>query len=468
MTFSNLLFLYILLPVFIAAYYLIPDMKRKNVFLLGASLLLYGMGNVLHMALLVALGILNWKLALRMDPRDHSTLLLPVALNLAVLAAFKYVAPFLNTVGMGSVSISFPLGLSFFVFSVISYLIDVYSERVYPEENALDFLLYLLMFPKLLVGPVVRYEQVCDQLVNRRHHPRAVFEGLQRFVFGLAKKVLLADHCGMILAEVNAAGGNKTLLGVWFAAILFMFRLYYDFSGYCDIAIGLGKVFGFRFGENFRRPLLSLSVRDFFDNWNISVGRFFRTYIFLPLGGKQLGRPRYLLNLLLVCLLGGIWHGAGMNFLVWGIYIFVILVLEESALPMLETLPDWTRRCVTLWFVLLGWIIFSSESLSGLKDACLAVLGYGHWKIDGLGTVVIRSIPLLILCFAGCTEFPIYVQQLVSEACAMGRRRKEPNRVSLMRTVYLIIVITVMLTLLWLCTVSLVQQPGLPPVYGCY
>ena len=465
--FSNLIFLYILLPVIILVYFLFPEMRQKNWVILAASLLLYSMGNILHLILLVALCFVNWKLSLRIDSQERSTMLLPVGLNLLVLAVFKYAAPFLNTAGFGmrTVTIAFPLGLSLVVLSAISYFVDVYSGRSDPEPEFTYFLLYMLMFSKLVQGPIVRYERIFDQLENRKHHPRAVFEGLQRFLFGLAKKLLLADHCGMILTQVNDMGADTTLVGVWFAGILFLFRIYYELSGYADMAIGLGKIFGFHFPENFNRPFLCLTVKEFWGSWNMTLGSFFRDYLYLPLGGKEMGNVRRIANLLIVCLAAGLWHGAGLHYVLWGLYIFAVLVLEESLTPMLESLPDWVCRCVTLWFVLLGWIIFSNDSTDALKEAGLALLGYGHFSVEGLGTIILRSIPLLLLCFFGCTEVPVVCGQFFRRICGMGRRRIEANRVTVMRMVYLAASVGAMLILLYLCTVNMVRYPVLPGIY---
>lgn len=491
MEFSNLHFLYILFPVTMLVYFLLPDMKKKNLALLVISLLFYAMGQPLYMLLMVGLSYLNFILAKRIDPEDRATLLLPVAVNIAVLAVFKYLDFFLSIIGLGmeggllmggltalvkglnSIGFSFqapttvlPIGISFYTFSVISYLADVYTGKVDAEEDFQTLLLYFMMFPKMLQGPIVRYEQVADQLVERKHHPRAMFEGAQRFIFGLAKKVLLADYCGTIIAELNSSGADTTLIGVWFAAILFMFQIYFDFSGYSDMAIGLGRIFGFRYCENFNRPYLSLSITEFWRRWHMSLSSFFKDYVYIPLGGNRLGKVRQVLNLLAVWALTGLWHGASWNYVLWGLYFFGILVVEKHYLPVLETMPDWVRRCITLWLLLVGWVIFSHENFADLIAAIHGMLGFGGLGTAGLGTRILNSLPLMAACFIGCTNIPVYIGRVFAGVCGMERRRKKGNMVTPLRIVYLVVTFGVMCLLLWLCTVSLVGSTSAPSIYG--
>ena len=491
MEFSNLFFLYILFPAVMLIYFLLPDMNRKNWALLVISLVFYSMGQPLYMGLIVGLSFVNYKLALRINPDDRRTMWIPVAVNIAVLAVFKYLDFFLNTIGLGvdggllmcglkslvkglnSIGFTFaepttvvPIGISFYVFSAISYLVDVYNRKIDPEEKFRNLLLYFMMFPKMLQGPIVRYEQIAGQLEERRHSPRAVFEGVQRFLFGLAKKVLLADYCGKILSELNSGGADTTLVGVWFAAVLFMFQIYYDFSGYSDMAIGLGRIFGFRYCENFDRPYLSLSITEFWRRWHMSLGSFFRDYVYIPLGGNRMGLPRQIFNMFVVWALTGLWHGASWNFVIWGLYFFAILVAEKYFADTLATIPDWVCRCVTLWLILVGWIIFSHENFADLQAAFGAMLGFGGFGTPGLGTRILNSLPLLAVCFAGCTQLPVYIKQIFNGVCGMGRRRVKPNAVTPLRIVHMVISMIVMCVLLWLCTVSLVGSTSAPSIYG--
>lgn len=489
MEFSNLLFVYILLPVILLIYYLLPDIRKKNMAMLIISIIFYAMGQPLYMVLIVALSYLNFRLALRIDPDDRSTVILPVVMNLGVFAVFKYLDSALALIGMDDglllgglktvvnglnrIGFSFaepvtvlPIGVAFYTLSVISYLMDVYDGKTEAEDNFQNLLLYLLMFPKLLQGPIVRYDDVADQIYDRKHHPRIVFEGMQRFLFGLAKKVLLADACGRILAELNASGADTTLVGVWFAAVLFMFRIYYDFSGYSDMAIGLGKMFGFCYCENFNRPYLAVSVSQFWHRWHISLGSFFRDYVYIPLGGRRYGKVRKLVNMLIACSLTGLWHGAGWNYVLWGVYFFLILTVEKECMPTLECLPDGVCRCITLWLVLVGWIIFSHDNIADFQAAFLATLGYGGMAVEGLWALLFGSIPLLAICFLGCSKFPIYVKRIFDGICDMGSQRKNPSRATPLRMVHLAISLAVMCLLLWLCTVSMVSMPTLPSIFA--
>ena len=491
MEFSNLHFLYILFPLTMLGYLLMPDIRKKNLMLLGISLLFYTMGQPLYMLFMVGLSYLNYRLALRIDPEDRGSLILPLILNIGVLALFKYFDFLLGTFGIGGdagvlkggmnalicwlngIGFSFkemstiqPIGLSFYTFSVISYLADVYMDKVDPEEKFENLLLYLMMFPKMLQGPIVRYEQVAEQLQERKHHPRMIFEGAQRFIFGLSKKVLLADYCGKIISELNSNGTDTTLVGVWFVAILFMFQIYFDFSGYSDMAIGLGKMFGFRYCENFDRPYMSLSITEFWRRWHMSLGSFFRDYVYIPLGGNRRGNARRVLNMLAVWSLTGLWHGASWNYVIWGLYFFVILTAEKHFEPYLQTIPTWGRRCLTLWLLLVGWVIFSHENFSDLSAAFAAMLGFGGFGAPGLGTRILNSLPLMLVCFVGCTSVPMYAGRIFAGICGMGKRRKRANQIQPMRIVYLVVVFGLMCLLLWLCTVSLVGSTSAPSIYG--
>ena len=462
MSFTNLLFLYLLLPATVLFYFMMPSVRRKNQVLIVSSLVMYAMGQPLQMGLMVGLSYINYKLALRTVPEDRATMILPVAINVCVLVLFRGLEFFLNKQTI------FPMGLSFYVLAAISYLIDIYENRIDPEKDFQNLLLYFVMFPKLLLGPLVRYEQISDQLIRRRHHPRDVFEGLRRFVMGLGKKVLLADFCSRILAQVNSTGADTTLTGVWFAAILVLFQVYYLFSGYCDMAIGLGRVFGFRFCENFKYPYLASSVSDFWRRWNISLSRFFRDYVYFPLGGKQLGKNRQVLNLLIVWVLTGLWYGNGWNYLLWGVYTFAVMVLEKHFIGTLDNISEGICRCITLFLVLIGWIIFSHDNISDLQAAFLAIFGYGGFATEGLGTLIFRSLPLLAVCTLGCTKLPGDAARVFNGVCGMDPRWSKSNAVTALRILCVAVSVMVTSLLVWLCTVSLAANGNAPLLWGIF
>ena len=469
MNIFSLLFLYLVLPLSALVYFLLPDIRRKNLALIVISLVMYGLAQPLHILLMVALSYLNYRFAFRIDPEERGSVLLPAVLNVGILAGFKYFSLLLELFGvsLGGFDIM-PIGLSIFVFSAISYLADVYLGTVEPEEKFSNLLLYILMFPKLIQGPIVPYAQLRNQLEFRRTNPRICFEGFQRFLFGLAKKLLLADACGRLLIAFQTAEADYTLVGVWFTAILFMFRLYYDFSGCCDMAIGLGRIFGFRYCENFRRPYMALSVTEFCSRWNLTLVAFFRKYVYEPIGSDKLGKSRQALNMLICLLLVGLWHSTGLNYLVWAVYLWAVLVLEMYLKDHINYWPDWLCRCWTLWLLLFGFIIFSHEDLGELKLALSGTLGYGGFSVPGTGRWIFSSIPLLICCTDGCTNLPALVKRMAAGICGMDRQSTRDDAVAPLRILYVVVCAVVVLALLWLCTVVLTMHTPLPSIYGAF
>lgn len=490
MEFSNLYFLFIILPLCLAVYFLVPDIRRKNTALLVMSLLLYAMGQPLYVPLLVLLSYYNYRAALRIRTGHRETVLLPVAVNILVLAVFKYLDFFLSMVGvhtdsglllgglkaivggLNSIGFTFrepttvlPIGISFYTFSAISYLVDVYRKTVPAEKSFYDLLLYFCLFPKMLQGPIVRYADMRKKLLQRKTNYRLVFEGAQRFCVGLAKKVLLADYCGKVIAELSGSA-DQALVGAWLSAILFTFQIYYDFSGYTDMAIGLGRIFGFKFCENFDRPYTSLSITEFWRRWHMSLGSFFKDYVYIPLGGNRMGKLRQIFNLLVVWALTGLWHGASWNFVLWGLYFFVLLAVEKQILPLLEDLPKALRNFVTMLLVLFGWVLFSHEDFTALGSFLKAMLGFGGLATVGVWVRVLNSLPLMAACFLGCTKLPGMVTEALDNFCGMAGKGRKATRVTLRRVLYVAVCAVWMGLLLWLCTVSLVGNTSAPSIYG--
>ena len=467
MVFSSLLFLYLILPVSVLVYHLLPDVRRKNLALIVISLLLYTMGQPIYLPLMVGLCFVNYRMAFRIDPEDRRSIWIPVLINIGILGGLKYLSMVFDLFDVKTNGfVVLPMGLSIFVFSAVSYLLDIYNGTVEPEEKFSNLLLYFLMFPKLLQGPIVPYSQLRGQLEFRRHSPRAVFEGIQRFLFGMAKKVLLADACGRILESFNGAGADNTLVGVWFTAILFLFQIYYDFSGCCDMAIGLGRIFGFRYCENFNRPYMALSVTEFCSRWNISLGGFFRRYVYEPLGSDELGEARQAVNILICCLLLGLWYATGLNYLIWALYLGAVLVVELYLKDSMRFWPDWICRCWTWWLLLFGFVLFSHQDLSSLKTALAGMLGYGGFSVPGTGKWIVYSLPLLIFCIVGCTEVPVMVKRIFAGICGMDRRSARDDRITPLRIVYVLVCLAAMLMLLWVVTVAMTGEPALAPIYS--
>ena len=489
MEFSNLYFLYVWLPLVMLVYFLVRQMRWKNYVLTGFSLFFYAMGQPIYLALLIGLTYLNFKLANEIRSGDKISVLKPVAMNIAVLALFKYLDFFLSFVGLSTAdgllltmlkwiirglnaigfafrepSTILPMGISFFTFSMISYLVDIYYGRVEPEKSFKKLLMYVSMFPKLLQGPIVRYNQVDFQLAHRRLSPRSAFDGSLRFLVGLAKKVLLADYCGQIIAELTAVGSHTSFIGAWLSAILYMFQIYFDFSGYSDMAIGLGKVFGFTFCENFDLPYTARSITEFWRRWHMSLGSFFRDFVYIPLGGNRLGWKRQILNLLAVWTLTGLWHGASWNYVLWGLYFFGLLVAEKYYKEQLEKIHIAGRHAITLGLLLLGWVIFSHENFGELGAALAGMMGFGGFAGTGVWLKLLNSLPLMAVCTLFCTPYPRKVLALWRAKCAMTG--EEDEELTPMKAAYLASGFAMALLLLWLCTVSLVGNTSAPSIYG--
>ena len=484
MEFTDLSFLYLWLPCLLAAYFLLPSMGMKNKVLLGFSLIFYAMGQPGYLVLLLLLSWVNFHLARKIRPKRCSTLIIPVALNITVLFLLKYLNFFLgireggillnaaqgltellNGMGLslGEPTGALPMGISFYTFSMISYLADVYRGKVRPEKKFSRLMLYLTMFPKVLQGPIVRYADIAPQLRRRSSTPQAVFEGLQRFAFGLAKKVLLADYCGKVIADLAGMGGD-CFVGAWLTGLLFFFRLYFDFSGYSDMAIGLGRIFGFTYCENFDLPYTSLSVSEFWRRWHISLGSFFRDYVYIPMGGSRAGWKRQVINLLVVWLLTGLWHGASWNYVIWGLYFFGVLVAEKYFAEKLEALPKIARRTLTLLLVFIGWVIFANEDLGQLGRTLTSMMGFHGFSTPGVSLKLVNSLPLLILCAAGCTALPRWVMTYWYFICRVDR--EEENTPTGWKILHLVTYFLLTAALLWLCTVSLVGNTSAPSIYG--
>ena len=376
MLFSSLTFLFYFLPVTLALYYVLPKACRNGV-LLVASLFFYAWGEPVYVVLMILSILLNYVCGREIYESDEygrrRSLVIAVIINLAILGFFKYAGFFVETLNavlpfdIPFRELALPIGISFYTFQAMSYLIDVYRGEVRAQKNILHFALYISMFPQLIAGPIVRYVDIEKQLKERRTSLALFGSGVRFFIIGLAKKVILANSIGAVFESIRGdfLGGEAFVLTSWIGALAYALQIYFDFSGYSDMAIGLGKMFGFELLENFHYPYLADSITDFWRRWHISLSTWFREYVYIPLGGNRRGIPRQILNLLIVWSLTGFWHGAAWNFMFWGFYYGVLLVIEKFILGgLLDHLPGFVRRIYTLVLVLIGWVFFFSNSLS--------------------------------------------------------------------------------------------------------
>ena len=415
MLFSSIVFLFTFLPAVMILYYLLP-VRFRNVILLLASLVFYAWGEPVYLFLMLLSILFNYFSGLDIarnlqDKRAAKrSLVFNLIINLAVLGFFKYEGFVLDTLnGILPVHISYhalplPIGISFYTFQILSYIIDVYRGNVKVQTNLPNFALYVTMFPQLIAGPIVQYADVDEQLASREISRTKFGEGSMYFIRGLAKKVLLANTSGMIFTEVSGlAKDNIAVMTAWLGAFAYMFQIYFDFSGYSDMAIGLGKMFGFEFNMNFNYPYVSKSIPEFWRRWHISLSSWFRDYVYIPLGGNRVSKIKHIRNLLIVWFLTGLWHGAAWNFVAWGLYYGVILIIEKYLLsPVLDRLPDVVRHIYSIVLVVIGWVLFFSSSFGQAADYIRVMFGAGaHGFADRESMYLLTSnlILWLILIF---------------------------------------------------------------------
>ncbi len=432
MVFSSTIFLCVYLPLVLLGYYICPK-KGRNLFLLIVSLVFYAWGEPKYVFLMIFSILVNYIFGRLMDKnrgrqkRMKLLLVLSVVIDLGLLSVFKYtdfVITNINAIFGSSfdlLNIALPIGISFYTFQAMSYTIDVYRDDVRVQKNLIDFGMYITMFPQLIAGPIVRYADVQDQLAERSVTTADFSEGVMRFVVGLGKKVLLANQMGAVWSDIYALGGDVSALMAWTGAIAYTFQIYFDFSGYSDMAIGLGRMFGFKFPENFRYPYQSVSITDFWRRWHITLSTWFKEYLYIPLGGNRRGLARQALNLLIVWSLTGFWHGAGWNFVMWGLYYFVILFIEKLfLLKALNKLPKFFRHVYALVLIIIGWVIFASDDVSVLLPYLGSMFG-ANGAIGGMDvyTLLTKAVLLIICCIAS-TELP--KKLFLSAAGAMNEK----------------------------------------------
>ena len=436
MNLSTLFFVFAFLPVSLILYLVCPRVC-KNALLVLISFVFYAWGSPVYLLLLLLVTVFNYCVGLdigncaELGQRGTKFLLvIGVLFNLLLLGFYKYAAFAIETLNailpftLNAPSAALPLGISFFTFQNLSYLSDVYHRRAPAQKNPLDFCLYVSFFPKMISGPIVEYAQFEPQL---KSHPVTLYkvsEAVPMLVLGLAKKVLLADNLGAAFQSISAlSSGSLSGGSAWLGAICYSLQLYFDFSGYSDMAIGMGRIFGFKYMENFRLPYTAKSITDFWRRWHISLSSFFRDYVYIPLGGKKKHR---LLNMAIVWALTGMWHGASWNFVLWGLYFFVILAIEKQlGEKSLRRVPYLLRRLGTMLLIIFGWNIFYYTDMTRLVQNFGVMFGlYGAGFSNAqAGIQLTNNLPLLLLCAIGATSIPRNLGNLLGGVCAQGGKK---------------------------------------------
>ncbi|MBQ7341205.1 MAG: MBOAT family protein [Oscillospiraceae bacterium] len=425
MLFSSIPFLYYFLPIVLIVYFAVPKVL-KNAVLLLASLVFYAWGEPKYVVLMIASILMFYGCGLAIGKAETKKmkklwLTVSVVVSLTLLGIFKYADFFVDSFNAATglsvplLRLALPIGISFYTFQCLSYTIDVYRGNVPVQKNPISFGAYVALFPQLIAGPIVRYIDVARELNNRTHSWENFVLGLRRFMAGLAKKILLANALGE-LTNIFRDSGEKSVVFYWLYAIAFALHIYFDFSGYSDMAIGLGKIFGFNFIENFNYPYLSKSVAEFWRRWHMSLGSWFRDYVYIPLGGNRVSKGRWVFNTFVVWALTGLWHGAAWNFVLWGLLYAVFLMIEKWV-PALQKLPTILRRGYVLLVVLLGFVLFNATDLSQAVADIKGLFGFGNVPfITGETLYYLKSYGVLfILGFVGATPLVKRLHTRLSE-----------------------------------------------------
>lgn len=424
MVFADLFFLYGFLPLNLICYFITKSNTIRNFVLIVFSLFFYAWGEPVWIVLLILSAMLDYVNGriiekFRGTKIAKASLLISVIINISLLALFKYsgfIVSSINSIAGIALKVpqfSLPIGISFYTFQTLSYSVDVYRGEVSAQKSFYKFLLYVSSFHQLVAGPIVRYFQIAEQIDNRTTSPEQFYDGLSRFIKGLAKKVIIANYAGNIAAQyLNSDLKVLSVSGAWFGILLFTLQIYYDFSGYSDMAIGLGKMVGFTYKENFIYPYISKSVSEFWNRWHVSLGSFFKDYVYFPLGGSRRHTYR---NLLIVWALTGLWHGASWNFVLWGLYFFVFIAIEKLFLrKILEKIPKIFSHIYLLAVVVVGWALFYFTDINSLAHFMKVLFGFsGNAVYDqALNISIMNNIWWLIVAIIGCVPLGPFVNSL--------------------------------------------------------
>lgn len=416
MVFSSLVFMFAYLPITLLAYYLVPRQGR-NIFLFIVNLIFYGWGEPKLVMLMVFNIFFNyiggWLVdKYRADAKKKKLfLILTCVLDIGILAVFKYTGMITETLNMlpflniPELQISLPIGISFYTFQTMSYVIDVYRDDAPVSKNFINFGTYVALFPQLIAGPIVRYRDVAEQLVNRRETLEMFTKGVKLFMVGLAKKVIIANTMGTLTTNIFATTDENGVVGTWVGMIAYTFQIYFDFSGYSDMACGLGNMMGFEFLKNFNYPYIAKSITDFWRRWHISLSTWFKEYVYIPLGGNRKGVKRQILNLLIVWGLTGLWHGAAYNFVLWGLYYGLLLILEKFVLKkFLDRLPSFVQHIYTLFIIIIGWGLFYFTDVGQLGEFMVDLFNFGNGICGNQAfNLIMNNLPMLIIAAVAST-----------------------------------------------------------------
>ncbi|MDE6208979.1 MAG: MBOAT family protein [Lachnospiraceae bacterium] len=438
MVFSDLLFLFRFLPIVLLIYFIAPK-KLRNGILFFSSLVFYAWGEPVYVCLMLFSTLVDYvhgRLVYRFKnngelKKAKIVVASSMIINLGLLGFFKYVDFFIGSVNsvfgnsIEFLNVALPIGISFYTFQTMSYTLDIYMNNEEPQKNIINFGAYVAMFPQLIAGPIVQYRTVANELRSRKENIDDFALGVRRFILGLGKKVLLANSTGAVWTEIkNLPDADLTVAGSWIGIICFALQIYYDFAGYSDMAIGLGKMFGFNFPVNFDYPYLSKSVTEFFRRWHISLGKWFRDYVYIPLGGNRKGLLKQVRNIMIVWFLTGFWHGAAYNFILWGLYFGILLVIEKLfLLKLLNKINGAFAHIYALFVVLIGWVLFEFDSMNAMGRFFSCMFGFGGFSLcnDYTLYLLINSAAVIVIAAVGSTPLP----KLIADKILMKINSKE-------------------------------------------
>ncbi len=460
MLFTSISFLYYFLPIVLIIYFIAPK-KYKNLILFIFSLIFYFYGEPKYIFLMILEILIAYIGAILIDKyKSKKILILTLFIHIILLIIFKY-TNFLTTninnvfnTNFKLLNIALPIGISFYTFQIISYIVDVYKGKVKVQKSFLKLATYVSLFPQLIAGPIVRYEVIENELDNRKHSFEDFSLGVRRFTIGLAKKVLIANMLGELCTKFSLVDERSIVL-YWIFAISYMLQIYFDFSAYSDMAIGLGRMFGFHFLENFDYPYISKSITEFWRRWHISLGSWFRDYVYIPLGGNRVSKIKHLRNILIVWLLTGIWHGASWNFVIWGLMFGIILIIEKLFLnKYLEKLPSFIRRIYVLFIVMISFIIFNADTISNAISNIIGLFGFNKETFINNYTIYYLKSYFIILVIAIIASTPLIKKQLEN----MKKNKFMNKLINILEPIYIV-------TLLLIVTSYLIDNSYNPFLY---